>query len=124
MTEYSFESNSSCIVMSSKDNVATLLRNVKQGESISIIVAGISRTILMKEDVKFGHKVAIEPILNGEYIVKYGESIGAANQLIEPGEHVHIHNLEGIRGRGDNHFEKEVGNLWHSSKAIVDQTEK
>ncbi|MDQ6598863.1 SAF domain-containing protein [Bacillus salipaludis] len=37
----------------------------------------------------------------GEDILKYGEVIGLATTDIEPGEHVHIHNLEGKRGRGD-----------------------
>ena len=32
---------------------------------------------------------------------KYGEVIGAATRDIRVGEHVHVHNVEGKRGRGD-----------------------
>jgi altronate dehydratase small subunit len=37
----------------------------------------------------------------GDDIMKYGEVIGAAVRSIRAGEHVHVHNLEGKRGRGD-----------------------
>ena len=32
---------------------------------------------------------------------KYGEEIGMASADIREGEHVHIHNLESMRARGD-----------------------
>jgi altronate dehydratase small subunit len=34
-------------------------------------------------------------------VIKYGETIGLATSDISPGEHVHVHNVEGQRGRGD-----------------------
>ncbi|MDP1993088.1 MAG: SAF domain-containing protein [Syntrophales bacterium] len=37
----------------------------------------------------------------GDLIVKYGEPIGIATQDIRIGQHVHVHNLESARGRGD-----------------------
>jgi transcriptional regulator with XRE-family HTH domain len=37
----------------------------------------------------------------GSDIVKYGESLGMATKAISPGEHVHVHNLDSKRGRGD-----------------------
>jgi altronate dehydratase small subunit len=40
-------------------------------------------------------------IEKGEAIVKYGEVIGRATQQIILGKHVHIHNVESLRGRGD-----------------------
>jgi len=33
--------------------------------------------------------------------VKYGEPIGIATRDIRSGQHVHVHNLESARGRGD-----------------------
>jgi len=58
-------------------------------------------TVELKEAIAFGHKFAVVPIRKGEDILKYGEVIGAASRDIQPGEHVHVHNLEGKRGRGD-----------------------
>ena len=40
-----------------------------------------------------GHKYARRPIKSGENVVKYGMPIGHATRDIEPGEHVHVHNL-------------------------------
>jgi len=40
-----------------------------------------------------GHKYAIRPIAPGENVIKYGMPIGHARVRIEPGEHVHTHNL-------------------------------
>lgn len=40
-----------------------------------------------------GHKIAISAIATGEMIVKYGQPIGIATMEIEPGDHVHTHNL-------------------------------
>lgn len=37
----------------------------------------------------------------GEQITKYGEEIGIATQEIRPGDYVHVHNLDSMRGRGD-----------------------
>ncbi len=40
-----------------------------------------------------GHKYAIRPIAPGENVIKYGMPIGHAKVQIDPGEHVHTHNL-------------------------------
>ena len=40
-----------------------------------------------------GHKYAIRPIAPGENVIKYGMPIGHARVQINPGEHVHTHNL-------------------------------
>jgi altronate dehydratase small subunit len=39
----------------------------------------------------------------GDDVVKYGEIIGRATADIAKGEHVHVHNIESLRGRGDIH---------------------
>jgi altronate dehydratase small subunit len=108
LIEQTFKLEDSCIVMTSRDNVATLLHDVKAGESISFSIEGNSHNLVVKQGVKFGHKVALQTINKGEPIIKYGESIGKATQFIDLGEHVHVQNLEGLRGRGDLEAEKEV----------------
>lgn len=45
--------------------------------------------------------MAVAEIKKGEYCYKYGEVIGDATEDIHPGDHVHVHNLESTRGRGD-----------------------
>ncbi len=41
-----------------------------------------------------GHKIATRPIAKGEPVRKYDQIIGFASQDIQPGEHVHVHNVE------------------------------
>jgi altronate hydrolase len=40
-----------------------------------------------------GHKLATTRVESGEPVRKYGQVIGFASETIEPGEHVHTHNL-------------------------------
>ena len=37
----------------------------------------------------------------GGDILKYGQVIGQASKNLEVGDHVHIHNVDSARGRGD-----------------------
>lgn len=84
--------------LNKSDNVAVALDSIPKGELIKLNRG----TITLPEDIEFGHKFAVQPIKKGEFIVKYGEVIGKATSFIEIGEHVHLHNVEGNRGRGDN----------------------
>jgi len=89
------------LIMKSQDNVATVIRDIEIGESVLAILGDKTFTILATEKIPFGFKVALRSIQQGEFIIKYGEVIGKANSLIHAGTCVHIHNLDGIRGRGD-----------------------
>ncbi|MFL6561961.1 MAG: UxaA family hydrolase [Bacillus sp. (in: firmicutes)] len=106
MAEQSIKAGVACLVMDRKDNVATLLRDVVPGEEITFQVIGKNESVTVQQSIKFGHKIAIVPIAIGEHVIKYGESIGAATVAISIGEHVHVPNIEGIRGRGDRKPEK------------------
>lgn len=88
-------------VVEPSDNVATALRDVEAGETVSIGVGDEERTVEVRDDVEFGHKLAIEDIPDGETIVKYGKSIGNATEDIPAGTWVHVHNVESNYGRGD-----------------------
>jgi len=88
------------IVLNERDNVATALCEIRSGERISVR-NGEEREIEVTQDIPFGHKFAIREIQKGEHIIKYGEIIGRALADIRKGEHVHVHNIESLRGRGD-----------------------
>ncbi|MFD1780083.1 UxaA family hydrolase [Fredinandcohnia salidurans] len=90
------------LVMQPTDSVAVSLQDIPQNEEVDVNLSGeLSKRILLKDEILFGHKFAIKAIQKGETILKYGEIIGKAIRDIAEGEHVHVHNLEGIRGRGD-----------------------
>ena len=91
----------SALVVDKKDNVATALRPLEKGDSIGVEVENSMVDMVLKQSIPFGHKLALKDIERGERIIKYGETIGQATEKINKGEHVHIHNVEGLRGRGD-----------------------
>ncbi|RLB06541.1 MAG: D-galactarate dehydratase [Deltaproteobacteria bacterium] len=89
------------IVMDKKDNVATLLSDVETADKVYVRTGEEETEFEVREKIPFGHKFALTTIKKGEHIIKYGEVIGRATQDIETGGHVHIHNVESLRGRGD-----------------------
>ncbi|KKM10665.1 D-galactarate dehydratase [Clostridiales bacterium PH28_bin88] len=90
------------VVDPEKDNVATILsKEVTEGKVFPVIVKDGEIQIRVNSDIPYGHKVAIKPIKKGETVFKYGLSIGRAIKDIEVGDHVHVHNTESNRGRGD-----------------------
>jgi altronate dehydratase small subunit len=89
------------VMMKPQDNVAVALMNIPLGSRIQVTCQDQIFPIEIQENIEFGHKFAVRPISQGEDIIKYGEVIGGSIANIEVGEHVHIHNLEGKRGRGD-----------------------
>jgi len=88
-------------VVEPTDNVATALRELEAGETVTVAVGDEDRTVEVQEDVIFGHKIAIEDLSAGDTIVKYGKSIGNATEDISAGTWVHVRNVESNYGRGD-----------------------
>jgi altronate dehydratase small subunit len=89
------------VVMHESDDVATALRALEPGERLSYRVCGRQGTVEVRQAIPFGHKLALRAIDAGAAVRKYGAVIGRATAAIAAGEHVHIHNLSGVRGRGD-----------------------
>jgi altronate dehydratase small subunit len=89
------------IVMDGSDNVATALDELQAGDVVSVPIGSDRFEVTMKESVSFGHKFALINIDKGNNVIKYGEVIGRATAAIEKGCHVHVHNIESLRGRGD-----------------------
>jgi altronate dehydratase len=81
------------------DNVAVALDDLYPGEVLELPHG----RIVVAAPVPFGHKVAVMAVAPGEEVRKYGEVIGLASAPIHPGDHVHVHNVESQRGRGDLH---------------------
>jgi altronate dehydratase small subunit len=89
--------NVPALVISPRDNVATALQPLDAGQTI--VIGGAS--IIVMETTPRGHKIALRLIRKGQEIVKYGSTIGTATSDIQPGAHVHTHNVASGRGRGD-----------------------
>ena len=68
------------------DPVVVAMRDIAAGEMVASKVKAV-------EPIGRGHKVAIVPIAAGEPVRKFGQIIGNATKAIQPGQHVHVHNL-------------------------------
>lgn len=90
------------IVINEKDNVATCLAERDPGDNVDFTMGGQMKQVAVLDPIPFGHKIAVRPLEAGKQVIKYGEVIGVASQSIKVGQHVHIHNVESIRARGDN----------------------
>lgn len=97
------------LVIHTSDNVATANEDLLPGQVLEVSVHGCKKTIEVKQSIPLGHKIALETVAPGEPIIKYGECIGLSSQMIEAGCHVHIHNVESTRARGDQERSKSVG---------------
>ncbi|MFC1532874.1 UxaA family hydrolase [Thermodesulfobacteriota bacterium] len=89
------------LVMNEADNTATAISDLDSGRTVSVLIGDRRENVLIMEDIPFGHKFALKSIAKGDQVIKYGASIGLATDDIATGVHVHSHNLEGARGRGD-----------------------
>lgn len=89
------------LVISEADTVATALEDIAAGTKTTVRLGDQVSTIRARERIPFGFKIALTDIPRGAHVLKYGESIGVASLDIQMGQLVHVHNIEGARGRGD-----------------------
>ncbi len=85
------------LLMHPDDNVAVAAADLPAGQTIEVG----DDTIRLIQPIPFGHKLARRAIGRGALVFKYGQPVGRAIAEIAAGEHVHIHNIESLRGRGD-----------------------
>lgn len=89
------------VVMAESDDVGTALRDLSPGEHVPYVVGARRGEVAVAQPIPFGHKVALRAVATGADVRKYGAVIGRATCDIAEGQHVHVHNLAGVRGRGD-----------------------
>lgn len=88
------------IVLHPTDNVATLI-DPGDAQATCQLQGEKTGSIKLAAALPFGHKVALTPMKKGDAVIKYGMVIGKLTADVAPGEHVHVHNVESQRGRGD-----------------------
>jgi len=95
-------SETRALVMDNRDTVAVAIRDLPAGETVAVTLPdGTRRAVTLAEPIPFGHKFALVPMAAGAQVIKYGERIARTNADIAVGQHVHVHNAESQRGRGD-----------------------
>lgn len=93
------ENNVALLIMNASDNIAIAIRRIQAGETVSDLKQKVS--VVATEEIPFGFKIATQEIPKDRLIYKYGETIGKSVKTISAGQLVHVHNIVGLRGRGD-----------------------
>ena len=93
-----------------KDNVGVACVEVPAGALFS----WAGGTLTTRMAIPAGHKVALAQILAGGTVIKHGEGIGQAIQLIQAGDHVHLHNLRSLRTA-----ESPSGERWEGESCLT-----
>jgi altronate hydrolase len=79
----------SAILLHPEDNVAVARVAISPGQE----VRPGSRRVVALDPIPAGHKIALAAIAQGEAVRRYGQVMGRASRAIEPGRHVHTHNV-------------------------------
>lgn len=72
------------------DTIAVCCRTVEAGEVI--VLDGT--VITAAHGVAIGHKIALVAMTPGDKVIKYGMPIGSMTRPVQPGEWVHMHNMQ------------------------------
>lgn len=104
----------SVIQIHQSDNVWIALTDLEEGKPVHLN----GKSIIVKQSIKRGHKIAALPISKQENIMKYGFPIGKATIDIEEGEFVHSHNIK-------TNLDGELNYTYNPiSKGVLDRQEK
>lgn len=88
-----------------RDNVLIALADLSAGRTLTI--EGVD--IRLVSDIPRGHKIAMVHLSEGDPVIKYGHSIGKASQPIQPGHHLHTHNVVTGLGADETYDYKPLG---------------
>lgn len=84
------------IILKPNDNVGTSIKHLKRNTEIILKLEKQLINFVIKENIKLCHKFSLSKIRRGDKIIKYGEIIGVANDDIQSGKLVHIHNIQSL----------------------------
>jgi len=87
------------LILNDRDNVAVALEDIEQNTLVRARKGDQILEIRTRQEIPFAHKFAINNVPKGHLIYKYGEVIGKTTRTIRTGQHVHVHNVESIRGK-------------------------
>jgi hypothetical protein len=104
--EASDQSVQTAILLHDNDNVVTLLSDRRAGDVVTAVRGSDRVRIVLRDDVRFGHKAALVDIDEGSDVVKYGMPIGRALEPIAAGRWVHVHNC---RSHRFGHYQEKYG---------------
>jgi (2R)-sulfolactate sulfo-lyase subunit alpha len=97
MTHICEEEMIHCVLHDPDDTVAVIVvEGIKAGATLTGLILDEDRTITLvsRQDIPIGHKVAMKDMAVGDTVIKYGVDIGKVVAPIKKGEHAHVHNIK------------------------------
>jgi (2R)-sulfolactate sulfo-lyase subunit alpha len=85
------------VLHDAKDTVAVVVvEGVKAGMELKgwIMDEDKVTSVLARQDIPIGHKIALRDMNPGDTVFKYGTDIGRVVTPIRSGEHAHVHNIK------------------------------
>jgi altronate dehydratase small subunit len=89
----------SVLLLDARDTAAVALTPLRPGTALEVHRGAETVRVVVETLIPFGHKIAVAPMAAGDPVVKYGEVIGFALAAIQPGQHVHVHNVRSDRAK-------------------------
>lgn len=88
------------VLHDARDSVAVVVvEGVKAGMELSGWIMDEDRktSLVAKQDIPIGHKIALVDLNPGDKVLKYGIGMGKVVAPIKAGEHAHVHNIKTTR---------------------------
>lgn len=87
------------LVHNSRDHVGVATVDLEKGTTAQgkYLDVGATLTVEVSEGIPLGHKLSITRISGDQPVIEYGQEIGRAIHEIQPGNHVHTHNIKSMR---------------------------
>jgi SAF domain-containing protein len=86
------------LILDDGDNVGVVISPTPVG---GLLHAASGQSVRVVQEVPRGHKIALTDLPRQAAVRKYGEVIGVTTRPVLRGEHLHVHNTESQRLRGD-----------------------
>lgn len=80
-----------------RDTVGVVVvEGVKAGMALNgwIMDEDKSMSLVARQDIPIGHKIALRDMKPGDTVIKYGQDMGRVVAPIKAGEHAHVHNIK------------------------------
>jgi len=87
------------VILAAEDNVAVALMDLAAGTELDLKAGGQTVRIRLAESIPYQHKFSLKDTGSGGRIIKDSVVIGEATRNIKQGQHVHIHNMTGLRAK-------------------------
>ena len=92
------ESAPQFLIHNEGDHVGVAVQDVAPGERRAVYMdSDRTITIIVKEAIPLGHKVALLDLDEGRDVIEYQVRVGLTRKPIAAGQHVHIHNIRSAR---------------------------